>query len=129
MMPEQGSCAETLGHVLVVECVWGAACFTTASSEAACRLARQERVSKADISSADPRWTLREKAAAAAAARSGAARLPSPRRRPYEQVADRPLEAARRLRQLAAERWSCKCLVTDFMNRVNDSGEIGVSCL
>ena len=49
MWPEQGSCAETLGHVLVVECVWGAACCTTASSEAACRLARQERISKVDI--------------------------------------------------------------------------------
>ena len=60
MMPEQGSCTETLGHVLVVECVWGAACCTTASGEAACRLARQERVSKADISSADPRWTLHD---------------------------------------------------------------------
>ena len=61
MWPEQGSCAETLGHVLVVECVSGGSLLHDCLSEAACRLARQERVSKADISSADPRWTLRDK--------------------------------------------------------------------
>lgn len=63
MWPEQGSCAETLGHVLVVECVSGGSLLHDCLSEAACRLARQERVSKADISSADPRWTLRDKVA------------------------------------------------------------------